>query len=52
MRALVLVGLLFTVTVVNAQGPNVTCPDGSSPSGKISVTGQGSVKSLPDSATV
>lgn len=52
MRLLVLAGLLFTATLVNAQGPNVTCPDGSSPQGRLSVTGQGSVKTLPDTATV
>ena len=52
MRMLVLAGLLFTATLVNAQISNVTCSDGSTPQGRISVTGQGSVKSSPDSATV
>jgi uncharacterized protein YggE len=52
MRILVIAGLLFVVTLVNAETPNVTCPDGSNPQGRVSVTGQGSVKSLPDSATV
>ncbi len=49
MRLLVLAGLLTFATV---NGQNVTCADGSSPTGHLSVTGQGSVKSLPDSATV
>jgi len=50
---LVIAGLLVaTVALVNAQPSNVTCPDGSSPQGRVSVTGQGSIKTLPDSATV
>jgi hypothetical protein len=50
MRLLVLTVLLTFAATVNGQ--NVTCADGSSPTGHLSVTGQGSVKSLPDSATV
>lgn len=49
LRGLALAILAILVTV---RAQNVTCSDGSTPQGRVTVTGQGSVTNTPDLATV
>lgn len=49
LRQVALLAILLSVTV---RAQNVTCPDGSNPQGRVTVTGQGSVTNTPDLATV
>ena len=52
LQKVTLAGLLLLIAVVNAQPPNVTCADGSTAQGRLTVTGQGSVMTVPDTAVI